>query len=454
VLERGERPGGMAGSFEVGGVRVDHGSHRLHPSIAPPILADLRALLGDDLQIRTRHGRVRLAGRWVGFPPTLSGLASQLPLGVTAGAAGDAATSWVRSPHRDPYGEVLRAGLGPTLCEQLYFPYARTLWGREPDELSGEAARRRVGAGSPGKLVARIAGRRSGAGHSFLYPRRGYGQISEALARACREAGVDVRLSTPATRVAPSPDGVTVHTDPSGGSGQPSAQPDQASDGVCLTAKRVWSTVPVTALARLVDPPPPPEVAQAAAQLSFRGLVLVYLCLDTPRYSRFDAHYLPASGTPVTRISEPTNYRHAPSDDGVSGDPPGRTVLCAEVPCEPGDELWGSGDGELAELVRAGMRSAGMAAPTPVKVAVKRLPKAYPVYHLGFEEAFAAVDAWVAGQPRVLTLGRQGLFAHDNAHHALTMAWAAADALTAEGDFDDAAWEHARQRFATHVVQD
>ncbi len=40
VLERAGRVGGLAGSFEVGGVRVDHGSHRLHPATEPHLLAE------------------------------------------------------------------------------------------------------------------------------------------------------------------------------------------------------------------------------------------------------------------------------------------------------------------------------------------------------------------------------------------------------------------------------
>nr|MBA2769353.1 NAD(P)-binding protein [Sporichthyaceae bacterium] len=47
VLERAHRVGGLAGSFEVAGVRVDHGSHRLHPATPAALLADLRGLLGE-----------------------------------------------------------------------------------------------------------------------------------------------------------------------------------------------------------------------------------------------------------------------------------------------------------------------------------------------------------------------------------------------------------------------
>ena len=60
VLERAPGPGGAAASFELDGIRVDHGSHRLHPAIEPRILDDLRGLLGDELQRRPRNGRIYL----------------------------------------------------------------------------------------------------------------------------------------------------------------------------------------------------------------------------------------------------------------------------------------------------------------------------------------------------------------------------------------------------------
>ncbi len=83
---------------------------------------------------------------------------------------------------RDTFAEVLRAALGPTICERFYFPYARKIWGVAPEELSGEQARRRVAASSPASLVRRVFARGAEGKRVFLYPRRGYGQIVEALA--------------------------------------------------------------------------------------------------------------------------------------------------------------------------------------------------------------------------------------------------------------------------------
>jgi protoporphyrinogen oxidase len=431
VLERAPVPGGAAGSFEVGGIRVDHGSHRLHPSLDPGILGELRSLLGDDLQLRTRNGRIRLAGRWLAFPLRPADLLRRLPPGFALAAARDAVLAPLRRPRADTFAEVLRAGLGPTLGERFYFPYARKLWGLEPERISGEQARRRVAAGSPGKLLRRLIGRERAARGVFLYPRRGYGQISEALAAAAVSAGADVRHGATVTAVELAGDGVRIEVD----GGRP------------VEAAVALSTLPVTVLARLARPAPPVESLGAAARLRFRAMVLVYLVLEVDRYTAFDAHYLPETWTPVTRISEPKNYR-----DG--DDPPGRTVLCAEIPCEREDQVWQASEDDLAAVVLEALRTADLPAAQPVEIAVRRLPFVYPVYEAGYERALERLEAWADAQPRLLSFGRGGLFAHDNAHHALAEGWAAADVLRPGGGIDREAWEAARARFAQHVVED
>ena len=85
---------------------------------------------------------------------------------------------------------------------------------------------------------------------------------------------------------------------------------------------------------------------------------------------------------------------------------------------------------------------------------VKRLRHAYPVYENGYEAPLLKLDAWADSLPNLLTYGRQGLFAHDNTHHALFMAYSAVDSLREDGVFDDAKWRNYRRIFATHVVED
>ena len=89
VLERNSWVGGNAGSFELAGMRVDYGSHRLHPSCDPAVLRDIRSLLGGDLLDRPRHGRIRLQGRWIHFPLKPLDLCLKLPPSFMCGVAGD-----------------------------------------------------------------------------------------------------------------------------------------------------------------------------------------------------------------------------------------------------------------------------------------------------------------------------------------------------------------------------
>ena len=429
VLERSERVGGLAGSFVVGGQRVDHGSHRLHPTIAPPVLDVLRGLLGHDLQHRPRRGRMRVAGRWVGFPPRPLDLVRRLPPPVAARLAVDVAAGPLRrAPRTDTFDAVVRARLGPTLLEEFYAPYVRKIWGTEPEALSGELARRRVGASS-GALLRRLTARRGIDRGAFLYPRTGFGTIVERLAEAAVGAGAVIRLGAEVEAIAPGDSGATV-----------------TAGGRTLDASFVLSTIPITALVERIRPQLPPPVLESARHLEFRALVLVYLVLPVERFTSFDAHYVPGAEARFARVSEPKNYRDGP-------DPQDRSVLCAEIPCAVGDDMWNASDHELAQVVVAGIAALGLPAARFGEVATRRIARAYPVYSLGFEHDFATVDDALTAMPRLLTFGRQGLFAHDNTHHAMNMAVAAAGAVTDEG-LDSSRWSAARSEFAAHVVED
>jgi protoporphyrinogen oxidase len=432
VLERAPGVGGMAGSFEVAGVRVDFGSHRLHPATPPDLLAALRAELGGDLRLRPRNGRLRVYGRWVGFPLRPAELVRALPPRALGRIARDAVGAPLRRPAGDSFGAVLSARLGPELYGELYAPYARKLWGLDAGRIDGEQARRRVTADSPWKIASRLLRRdRTGQGRAFWYPRRGFGQLTEALAHAATTAGGTIRTGAEVSTV-----------DVRG------APVVRLANGDTVHCGHVLSTVPLPVLARLIRPAAPQAVVDAAAGLRFRAMLLVYLVHGSGQWTPYDAHYLPGPQTPVTRVSEPKNYRDSP------GDPADRTVLCAEIPTDQASPLWTATDAELATLVRDGLRATGLPPVDLTGVHTRRIPHVYPVYETGYADRLGVLDTWVTGLDRVTTFGRLGLFAHDNTHHALAMAAGAVGALGADGRRDRAAWAAARERFAGHVVED
>ena len=439
VVERQDSVGGNSGSFELDGQRVDYGSHRLHPTCAPEILDDIRAMLGEDLLDRPRHGRIRLRDRWVHFPLQPIDLALHLPPTFALGAMRDAISRSARANDQESFAGLLENQLGPTICRDFYFPFAEKIWGLPPHEIDAEQARRRVSAGSLAKIARKVLSAVPGVGRRgtgrFFYPSRGYGQICDAYRDAAAEAGASIELNS-------SVNAIEVQSE-----GEVAVVVDGADGPRRLLAGQVLSTIPLTSLVRAIRPAAPADVVESARALRYRSMLLVYLVLGTDRFTEYDAHYFPGADVAITRLSEPKNYAMT----GVAG----MTVLCAELPCAPDDEYWKLSDEHLADLVVDSMARAGLSVGSEVRgVVTKRLTHAYPIYNRGYQEHLDRLDTWVAGIDGVLSLGRQGLFVHDNTHHTLAMAYGAVSCLRADGSVDRDRWAMERRRFEDHVVED
>lgn len=442
VLERAAVAGGNATSFQIDGIWCDYGSHRFHPAADPGVIADVKALLGADLLLQPRHGRIRLGGRWIHFPLKPLDALMRLPPAFAASLFGDMILKRFRG-RRDgkrSFSTILYDGLGPTISENFYFPYVKKLWGLDPDQLAVTLAERRVSGNSIGKILGKmlrmLPGIKGPTTGRFYYPKKGFGQISAAMAEAAAAQGATFRFNADIARI--ERDGNRVTTVVTGDGG---AETRHAAD-------QVFSTIPLTAAVRLMDPAPPPEVIEAARAIRFRGMILVYLILGTDRFTDYDAHYFPELSIPISRMSEPKNYSSATA-------PKGRTVLCAELPCDPGEPWWAMSDAELGRHYCDWLGSLGLPVTVPViGCETRRIAQAYPVYDLDYQRHFETVDNWLSGLEGFLSFGRQGLFAHDNTHHAIAMAYAAAGVLTPAGGIDRAVWAAHRKAFESHRVED
>lgn len=429
LLERADHVGGLAASFEVAGVRVDQGSHRLDPNTSAHLLSDLQGLLGSDLQHRRRSSRIRMGEQWLTLPLRADEVARRLPPSLLARVARDSALSAFRRAESDTYDAVVRSRVGSAIYDRVYGPLAEKQWGMPGDRISSEHARRhtaRLGA-------LRVAGRamvRSGRGKSakpggYYYPRTGFGQLVESLASAATDAGVEIRCEAEVDRVRVTEDEVEVST----------------QDSDVITGGLVFSTLPLPVLARISRPAPSLTSIESSARLRYRAMLLVYVVHEGGRWTPHDSHDIPDPRTPVVRISEPTNYRDNPDD------PTDRSVLCAEIPCAMTDEVWGLDDESLADLVDETLGLTGLPGVRRSHVETRRIGQVYPIYRAGYENDFSDVDTWARMIRRVVTLGRQGLFLLDNIDQALLMAYDAVDAIRDDGRFDRYAWTVARERF-------
>src|SRR5579859_6221851 len=286
----------MAASFDVAGVRVDYGSHRLNPDMPGYVLADLRYLLGADLQTRYRDGRLLLGEKWIAYPFKPRELARAMPAVPMARAAFEAvSTPWRRSKapeNPDTYAELMRAGFGPTLYQQVYAPYARKLWGLSGEELDAEQARRKAGAPTAlAALVRSVRSAMSSESLAYLYPRRGFGQLCETLADAAVTAGARLRLGSAAERIEVGHGEVSVQLGRSEFHYAAAERSGWSADsfldsGGWLREKHVFFTLPLPLLARMTNPGAPYEAVEASGDLKFRAIVLVYVVHKGGRWTR------------------------------------------------------------------------------------------------------------------------------------------------------------------------
>ena len=114
---------------------------------------------------------------------------------------------------------------------------------------------------------------------------------------------------------------------------------------------------------------------------------------------------------------------------GFHIDPPGFTLLVAEIPCAPADRIWT--DDQLArELVLGDLRREGILAPDEVEAThVFRARHAHPIYTLGYEKSRQALLDAFTHLRNAETAGRQGRFQYVNTHVAIKMGQEAADRL-------------------------
>ncbi len=250
VLERAPVAGGNSTSFQIDGIWCDYGSHRFHPVADPTVIADVKSLLGDDLLLQPRHGRIRLGGKWIHFPLEPADALLRLPKPFAASLLGDMLFKPFRKKRggAKTFSSVLYSGLGPTISENFYFPYVRKLWGLDPDKLSVTLAERRVSSGSVGKILAKMArmlpGMKGPTTGRFYYPKQGFGQISQSMVAKATEQGAAFKFGADIAKIERQDNRVT------------GLVLREGKTNRRVSAEQVYSTIPLTTVVRLMDPPP------------------------------------------------------------------------------------------------------------------------------------------------------------------------------------------------------
>jgi protoporphyrinogen oxidase len=422
VLEAGPVVGGLSRTESFGEFRFDLGGHRFFTHDRE-IAVLVGALMGDELIDVPRSSKILLRGRYVDYPlRPLNALAALGPA-TSARVLADWAVEQLRSlagtrPDLSLEDWVVHR-FGRTLFTIYFKEYSEKVWGLPCERISVGWVARRIEGLSLGRAISEAfsSGRRRPVASlvdRFAYPRLGIGRIGERFAGELAPHG-RVLCGARVTRVRHEGGRVreVVAATPAGERSFP--------------AGAIISTIPLPALALLLEPAPEPQALQAAAELDFRGLILAAVAVDRPSVTDQSWIYIPDRSLPFGRLHEPKNWSSAMA-------PPERSLMVAEYFCSRGDQIWESSDERLADLTVEGLEKLGyLERRQVIGTRIVRVPAAYPLFEVGYERRATAVRDGLAGIENLLVAGRSGCFAYQNMDHAMRSGIDAARLLHSPG---------------------
>lgn len=412
ILEKDAVVGGLAKSFTHNGYTCDLGGHRFFTK-NDELVNVLNEILGNNLVTMPRKSSIYLQGKFFDYPPILWKTLIMMPPVTSAHIVIDYIKAVVHSTiHRNrdnSFEDWIKNRFGKTMYEIYFGPYTEKAWGTHPSKISADWAAQRITVISLGDAIKNTfirskKGPRTYA-REFYYPKRGgIGEISNRLSEEITGDGGKIHLNIKIKQVDTTENKISniIYEDKNG------KEHDIIPD-------MVISTIPLTTLIRLMQPPVPSNVEKAVSELRYKASIFIYLILNRPELSDNTWIYFPERDVLVNRINELNKYsrNNAPQD---------KTLLCADITCDYNDKIWNSDDKKLAERCISDLERLKLLRRNEIEEHfVKRKKDTYSLYDIGYKENLFTVLSYLRSIKNLVCIGRNGLFQYNNMDHSIEM---------------------------------
>jgi protoporphyrinogen oxidase len=412
VVEANERVGGLAQTIEYKGFRFDIGGHRFFTKVSA-VRELWRSMLGSDFLRRPRLSRIYFEGTFFAYP--LKPVDALLSLGWRRSLA--IVLSYLRAQLRPTRPEVsfedwVTNRFGRKLFQTFFETYTEKVWGVPCRTISARWAAQRIqGLSFRTAVMNMVAPWRNRRPQTqvktlvdeFEYPRLGPGMMWEAFASRIEQLGGRVMTNARVTAL--------LHQ-----RGTIQAVEIECPGHRCRQpVSSVISTMPLTHLVKCLGAPTS-SAHQAVQRLKYRDFITVAVIIDQAHVFSDNWIYVHDPAVKMGRIQNFKNW----SPDMVPD--ASKTCLGLEYFCTVNDELWKLSDDELFRLAKTELQLLGLVDPSRiVDGLVVRVPKAYPLYDDGYEEALVQVRRYLAHFSNLQTIGRNGTHTYNNQDHSMVM---------------------------------
>ncbi|GAC1338750.1 MAG: NAD(P)/FAD-dependent oxidoreductase [Candidatus Dormibacteria bacterium] len=429
VFEGDSMVGGISRTAERDGWRFDIGGHRFFTKV-PEVEALWHEILPDeDFMLRPRMSRIYYRGKLFDYPLKASNALRNLGLIEAARCVLSYVWARLRPPKNQTNFEGWVASrFGWRLYRIFFKTYTEKLWGVPATTLQADWAAQRIK--NLSLLSAIVNAIRPQTNQhkitslidQFQYPKLGPGMMWETAARKVRERGGRImfeekvkavhHLDGRATGLTP-----VVTGGYGAGAGAPAATRTDIGSEQHYNADEIISSMALSSLVRVLQPPAPAEVLRAANALRYRDYLTVALVV--PESAGFPDNWIYVH-SPEVKLGRIQNYG--------SWSPylvkEGRTCLGLEYFVFEGDEHWRMADADLIALGERELGKLNLIKPGQVERGfVVRMPKAYPFYDAQYKHNVEVIREWLAANaPNVHPVGRNGMHRYNNQDHSMLTA--------------------------------
>jgi protoporphyrinogen oxidase len=419
LFEAGPEVGGLSRTLETPhGLRYDIGGHRFFTT-KEEVERLVRDLLRDELATVHRKSKIFMRGRFFDYPLRPGNAVFGLGLTTVLRILAD----YVSLKLRRGNGEAVTledwvvGRFGRTMFDLYFKEYSEKVWGLDCSRISQRWVSQRIRGLSLGTALKNAFFRFTGKeiptlADSFLYPERGIGRIAERFSEEI--AGENTVLTDAAVSAIRHGDSLIT-----------GLEVTNCANTCEVEGRDYISTIPLNVFVGMMEPQPPPEVLRAARSLRYRDLITVAVTVDRESVTDQTWVYIPEQKYPFGRLHEPKAWSRKMA-------PEGQTLVVVEYFCTRGDYIWEAGDEALSVMTVEGMEELGFLRAEEISATeVRRHPKAYPLFEVGYEEHCETIYRYLRNFRNLRVAGRSGLFEYQNMDHAIESGMEAAGALLA-----------------------
>jgi len=426
LFESDSQVGGISKTINYKDYYFDLGGHRFFTKF-DEVNKLWTEVLGENFRLTPRLSRIYYKNRFFDYPLTPLNALMGVGFADTISILFSYLYSKIRPyKNEETFEHWVSNRFGKKLYSIFFKTYTEKVWGIPCSSIQAEWAAQRIKGLSLSTAIRNALFKPKHSGiktliNEFHYPSYGPGMMYNEMKGKIGQMGGNVLLNSRVTRVNHENFRITSieYTDTNGNSFI-----QEGTDFV--------SSIPVSELVGILNPPVDAGILDAANNLTYRSIITVDIIINRKDIFPDNWIYIHSPEVKLGRIQNFKNWSVNMVPDT------NKTSLGLEYFCSENDNLWNMQYHELFKLAASEVEKIRICNASEIEdYTVIRVPKAYPVYMTGYKKNISVLEDFLRQFANLQLVGRYGLFKYNNMDHSImTGMYAAMNILQGSYSFD------------------